>query len=397
MLRRSILLRYILRCKGPRVLWQVTVAILCFPLYVISILIPIKHNLWVFGNIFGYKDNARYLYEYTRKNHPEIQAYWIYKDKGQLTYKDGQLYFLSVRGLWIQFRAAIAILSTGSGDVARFTLLKKIKVQLWHGIPIKKILLDSKETIPFSHIIFFSNIYIKLLRKNLKKYDLIIAANESNKACLTSAFGVSSDRVVITGTPRHDIILSTCKNIPKSKSGLKILYAPTWRKNAVIARKNLEWLYCKEFNSWCHEKGIAVDICIHPLNEFLSSEVKTNSIINIYSGNDINCDLTDYALLITDYSSIAIDYSILHRPVLYYCIDYEEYSKERGLYEYYNEIINEQNISNVMSLIDEIKNRFDDHSVIQNNTDVHSFIIDGGACPRIIKEVKEYEKTIVCD
>ena len=390
-------MQYILRCKGLIFLWQITVAILCFPLYVLSILIPIKNNLWIFGNVFGYKDNARYLYEYTRKNHPEIQTYWIYKEKQQFNYKDDQLYFLSVRGLWVQFRAAIAILSTGSGDVARFTLLKKIKVQLWHGIPIKKILLDSKETLPFPHMIFFSGLYLKLFRRNLKKYDLIIAANESNKACLTSAFGVSSDKVVVTGTPRHDIILSTSKNIPKSKNGLKILYAPTWRRNSDIARKNLEWLYCKEFNSWCHEKGVVVDICIHPLNDYLSSEVKTNSVIKLYSGDDINCNLTDYALLITDYSSIAIDYSILHRPVLYYCIDYEEYDKARGLYDYYNEIINEKKNSDVTSLINEIKSKFDGHSFISNDVDVQSFIVDGGACPRIIKEVKRYEKTIVCD
>lgn len=390
-------MRYILRCKGLRFLWQVAVAILCFPLYMISALIPIKKNVWIFGNIFGYKDNARYLYEYTRNKHPEINAYWIYKDKKKFCHRDGQLYYLSIQGLWIQFRAAIAILSTGAGDVARFTLLKKTKVQLWHGIPIKKILLDSKETLPLSHFKWLSSVYLKLLRRHLKKYDLIIAANVSNKTCLINAFGIASEKVVVTGIPRHDIILSMSKTARNDARGRKILYAPTWRKDADIARENLEWLYCPKFNAWCLEQDITVDVCIHPLNEYLHSEVKINSIINIYSGSDINYDLADYALLITDYSSIAIDYSILHRPVLYYCIDYKEYDKTRGLYDSYNKVINEKCISTSAELIERIKSGFSDYSFSQNYSDTQSFIIDGNACHRIIKEVKKHEKTIICD
>ncbi|TQR61348.1 hypothetical protein DMC01_01895 [Campylobacter troglodytis] len=37
-------------------------------------------------------------------------------------------------------------------------------------------------------------------------------------------------------------------------------------------------------------------------------------------------------LLITDYSSIAFDYMVLDKPIIYYCYDYEEYKKERGIY-----------------------------------------------------------------
>lgn len=37
-------------------------------------------------------------------------------------------------------------------------------------------------------------------------------------------------------------------------------------------------------------------------------------------------------ILITDYSSIAFDYMILDKPIIYYCYDYEEYKKERGIY-----------------------------------------------------------------
>ena len=37
-------------------------------------------------------------------------------------------------------------------------------------------------------------------------------------------------------------------------------------------------------------------------------------------------------ILISDYSSIFFDYSILGRPMLTFCYDYEEYSSKRGMY-----------------------------------------------------------------
>lgn len=62
----------------------------------------------------------------------------------------------------------------------------------------------------------------------------------------------------------------------------------------------------------------------------------------IADGGDFMLDVSDYPslnelmlvsdILISDYSSIFFDYSILCRPMLTFCYDYNEYAEKRGMY-----------------------------------------------------------------
>ena len=37
-------------------------------------------------------------------------------------------------------------------------------------------------------------------------------------------------------------------------------------------------------------------------------------------------------ILVSDYSSMFFDYSIMHKPMISFCYDYDRYEKERGMY-----------------------------------------------------------------
>jgi CDP-glycerol glycerophosphotransferase (TagB/SpsB family) len=377
-------MRNIFRSKNLRVFWQVLLLFICMPLFIIGYLIPKKKNLWIAGNVFGQKDNAFYFFEFA-KDIPEIKIIWISKEH---THNPQCYYYLSIKGLYYQYRSAVAILSTGRGDVARFTLAGKKLVQLWHGIPIKKILLDSREFSPCSRVRGIDRVLRCVLRKNLSKYSLITAANELNKNCLVGAFGVSSNIVCITGLPRHDFIYTECKNAIKvHREHIKILFAPTWRVSTEKTKSLFNWLENESFVRLQEKYNIFIDVCIHPLSDKNESTYKSE-LTNYYNGMDINKDLCQYDLLITDYSSIALDFSVLDKPIVFYCPDFKYYVDNRGIYEHYAEMLSEKMISNDMDLVDAI-NEFIHNRNKRDFFINEGFLVDGGSCQRIYFKIKE--------
>ena len=53
----------------------------------------------------------------------------------------------SLRGFWLTARAGVVVVTHGFGDVNRYAVSGAFLVQLWHGIPLKRIGLDSPETL----------------------------------------------------------------------------------------------------------------------------------------------------------------------------------------------------------------------------------------------------------
>ena len=45
----------------------------------------------------------------------------------------------SLRGFWLTARAGVVVITHGFGDVNRYAVSDAFIVQLWHGIPLKRI------------------------------------------------------------------------------------------------------------------------------------------------------------------------------------------------------------------------------------------------------------------
>lgn len=74
--------------------------------------------------------------------------------------------------------------------------------------------------------------------------------------------------------------------------------------------------------------------------------------------NDIQEALRDSYILVTDYSSVFMDFAYMHKPVIYFQFDYNEYRKkqlQQGYFDYkrngFGPIVTNQN-----AVIDAIKN-----------------------------------------
>jgi len=324
------------RYKNIRSLSQLLLYFVTRPLYYLGFLIPKDPFIWVFGNTFGFKDNARYLFTYIRDNHPEIRPIWIAnKDPKNTAIRFRYLRF-SVIGIWLQYRAGVCFVSTGQSDLAGFTLARTNIIQLWHGIPIKQILLDSPETLPFKKRSSLAyKISLKFLKSTLQRYSLIIASSETVQERLASAFGLPKQRFEITGYPRHDILFENSKDCKKW-----ILYAPTWRRSPHDALTITNAICNHEFIDEIAKLGYKLWLSIHPLNKQIEEKFKHIRGLQIVADDqDVNYVLAQSEILITDYSSIAVDFSMLNRKVIFYTPDMNEYLQERGIYDEFRTII----------------------------------------------------------
>lgn len=329
--------------KSLRLLAILTTQIVTLPLYLLGYFFSKKENIWVFGNHLGDKDNSFYLFQYIREHSPEINAIWISKQDKHISKRlQHSYYYLSIKGIYYQYRAAVSVHTTGLGDFAKFTGAKKFRVQLWHGVPIKKIMLDSPETLPFSkHGGILSGLILRFAQRQIKEtYDLTVASSEYVQEVLIKAFNQNRYQVVVTGYPRQDIISANCKEKNDIQS---ILYAPTWRSN----NKQLLEIIEGGISAIKHnltQEHYRITISLHTLNSSLYARLKNLENITLYEGKDINRDLGDFDLLITDYSSIALDFLPLKRDILFYTPDFEQYSVERGIYHEFQQLIKNRQI-----------------------------------------------------
>ena len=374
--------------KYLRFISQVALAVISLPAKWVSFLIPVDRKIWVFGNTYGYKDNPKYVYERLLEHQePLVRPIWISKQKKDTNsnVKGECYYYLSLKGVYFQYRASAAILATGMNDVASFTLGNKQVIQLWHGVPIKKLLLDSVETSPIpSRFKFLNQVFYKLLKRKLNSYSMVCAVNEHNRQCLAKAFGLPLDKVKVTGMPRHDIILKLEPVTISGKSQKRILYAPTWHSSLEDARNWLSKVLSQELKTYCKENNIALDVSIHPLNQKLKSDRELFDGTKLLVCEDINEQLVNYDLLITDYSSIAFDFAILDRPVIFSCSEIDKYAAQRGIYEDFISLLKDNNVSGSL-LIEQVDGYFNGGLSV---TPIYEYPQLGTACNRVIEEVK---------
>lgn len=334
------------------------------PVYYISLIIPKNKKLWIFGSWFGRKfaDNSKYLFLYVKKNHSEIRAIWLthnqvvireLRDNGYEVYNK-----YSLKGFWYSMVAGCVIICQSLEDVNKFVIPKAIKVQLWHGVPLKKLCYDNKLKLHYGKLYRIlkklRNLILPFMAKIIN-YNLCIALSEEGKINISSAFRLDKHRISIAGHPRNDALFNTSWLLPnrcyylyniKNKIDFKYVftYLPTWRKNNKID------LFSKyNFNIYVLNKILkslnAIFIAkAHYITHKLNLNVNKKFLQRVFIPSDDEMPdiyplLKETDILITDYSSVYVDYLLLNRPIIFAPFDINEYlSEDRELYYDYNEI-----------------------------------------------------------
>ncbi len=289
-----------------------------------------------------------------------VQLVWLARDTAEATTAESfgipAVVKSTFRGFWLTLRADVVIVTHGLGDANRYATRGAFLVQLWHGIPVKRIHLDSSQTTS-NHLLpnarWMRRLLERLYRLAASTISLIPAASELSASRLRTAFGLPADRVVVTGDPRDDVlcqgtetsrtasaraVLLAAVNLPRSSHRV-ILYAPTWRDGEVDpgVPSDEEWVLIAQ---WLVSSDSLLIIRPHPhgVGSYVAG-IDTSERIHLLDSSlqsDINPILAAVDLLITDYSSIALDFALLGRPIAFLAADLGPYSASRGLYEEYD-------------------------------------------------------------
>lgn len=337
---------------------------------------------WVFGCGIGVGEGALELYRLVQAD-PSIRAVWLARNHTDVKaaealgitaeLKDG------LRGFWLTLRAQVAVVTHGFGDVNRYGNRGVFLVQLWHGIPLKLIQLDSPVTTALRGIPgarFLRGVLRRAYRRSYQQISLMPAASTLVAGRLKTAFALTDRQVVVTGDPRDDVLgrgtprdrverarLLLAENIDLNLTGSvprTILYAPTWREGDPDpgAPTPEQWA---RLDAYLLESDSVLVLRPHPHGlgdyEFGLGSARVQ-LLSASIQPDVTPILPAIDVLVTDYSSIAFDFSLTDGPIFFLAADEDVYTSTRGLYEPYRDFSGDNAVASWDSIIDQLE-RYD--------------------------------------
>lgn len=304
--------------------------------------------VWVFSSVDNchYNYNSRYLFEYVRENLKEITPYFVINNKElrrELSEKYGEQYFIETEtpeGIRTVLGAGVWFTSAGLPVYGTGLKKNRLIINLWHGVPLKKIaLLDPN--LKKSARIYFKKIFSE-------NYSCIVTTSKTLVPVMADSFHVSRERIKVWGQPRNDRIFG--KSSPEDILGniygtlpeyrKAVLYAPTFRDYGKTWLFPFEDFDAVKLEKFLEEEKMLLFLRTHIKEEgnvkpYLSERVR-------YLGNaqaeDITGVLNIFDLLVTDYSSIYIDYLLTGKPMVFLPYDKEEYLNGRGMNFNYDDV-----------------------------------------------------------
>lgn len=340
------------------------------PLYalgaLVALLVPRSPRRWVLASGIGLGEGSLALHEHVRAVDPARHLTWLASSRAELAEARARglraLPKRGPRGLWATLRAGVVVVTHGFGDVNRFGVSGARVVQLWHGIPLKRLHLDTGAALRLplmGSLPGVARFVAALYRRAGAQIALFPVASERVGARIRTAFALPASRVIAVGDPRDDVLLrGTAASRREAAralvsaalraaggSGLPdaapvVLYAPTWRDGAPDAAipTPAEW---QAIAAWADRAGATLLIRSHPLGQGSYAEGAARSprirLLGRAALTDVTPALPAVDLVVTDYSSIAFDAAIAEVPSVFFAPDLPQYLATRGLYQPYRE------------------------------------------------------------
>jgi CDP-glycerol glycerophosphotransferase (TagB/SpsB family) len=363
----------------------------------LSYIIPISKEILVFSSFPDYSDNAYAFYKYlykTERNRPYVFI-WLLTDKSTFTVKEDKIikenpeakvfYRFSIKGFWYFFRAKYIFCTHGINSFISLKQDNKI-VNLWHGIPLKRVgSLDPKNN-----------------GFNPAKADYLIANSILTQEIMSNCFNnFNKKKIFITGQPRNDLLFEETNfykinNIQRTLFRKIGIWLPTFRASN-MSKNQVDGLYevgkisflglneLAVLNKALKKNNDLLIIKLHPMDVLQKHSFTEFSNLIIIKEKNFTCQLypllgsTDY--LLTDYSSVFIDYEISGKPIGFVFNDFEEFKSSRGFtIENLDKKLPGPIIQNINDLIYFINNF---ESIKVNESKLFNLYKDGNASKRI--------------
>lgn len=360
------------------------------PVYWLSFLFPRDKTIWLFGSTFGrrFADNPRYFYLYLsqlgnrkkesdRKSHIDgkpIRPIWISQDQELVEHlkQNGYeaYYYYSTKGFWYCLRGKVYFFDNYAKDISFWLSGGAKKINMWHGIPLKKIQHDNTFD-PFRHP---KNLKERICNfpRNIsdeKPHHFVLTTSHFLKPVFSSAF--QTEQVLVCGYPRSDRLVGAGPdnlytlpeqqtiekmNIRQQANQKMVYYTPTFRDSEEHFFESMD---LQRFQDFLKTEGILFCVKLHPKSKLKKEfqKMEGEQIINIDADTDPYVFLEKADILVTDYSSIYFDYLLLDRPIIFFNYDLELYlGSSRELYFDYEEYTPGRKAANQSELQDALKN-----------------------------------------
>ena len=309
---------------------------------------------WVFSSVHNrtFNYNSSYLFLYVKEHCPEIHPYYVMNDdkkREELGEKYGKEYFLDGKtmvGILKILSCKVWFTSTAPPLYGMGFRKKYVILNLWHGIPLKKIGMEQK------NLSWFTRKYYKYFFAD--NYEGVVTTSSHLVDIMSRSFLVEPERIKVWGQPRNDVLFSSNsegKGLEEVFSGelppyeKVVLYAPTFRDHEPTQLFPFQDMDRERLCQWLEEKKIFLCIRLHLYDQtgyqWIQELDRTGSRIRFLNEDrtvDIMEALKEFDLLITDYSSIYMDYLLTGKPVLFLPYDQEAYLKERGMNFPYDQV-----------------------------------------------------------
>lgn len=306
-----------------------------------------KHDAWWVFPACAYDhslaSNERAVFEAVR-NDPRIKKIILTRSRHiALDGENVEIYPLhSVEGQQALLRSKVIFIKHTPTSNVVYPLSSDLHyfINLWHGIPLKRIGYASLDTADQRELV---------AREHRRCIATISSSKVDTLAMATAFYPLSYDDVWMTGLPRNDFIVRDFNQLPTDLqaeearlrdilNGRKlVLFCPTFRSGKHGIGYELTEQEKRSLYSWLDQNNAMLGIREHMADRYQTyvGQFEGESVIDLSSGLYPNIEVL-YRIsscLVTDYSSCFIDYMLTGKHEISFAHDLEDYqNQERGTF-----------------------------------------------------------------
>jgi CDP-glycerol glycerophosphotransferase (TagB/SpsB family) len=308
----------------------------------LAFLVPRRDDVWAFGARGGtrFEGNAKYLFLHVANRDDGVRPVWVTENADLIAELRAEGYVArrasSVRGTWTLLRAGRTFVTGALTDLPVWPTGGSEIVQLWHGVPLKRISTDSETFDDASLPERLAKRYV------YRQFDWVTVTAAGLADKFASAFRLPVSRMAVTGYPRTDVLF---RDVPDATLGFDgrvldevaatdadrvVAYFPTYRNDPDRAPASA--LDFAALDAFLADRDAVLLLKFHPTDEPAVDLDEFDRIRLLPSDLD-PCPLLEHVdVLMTDYSSIYFEYLLLDRPVAFYAYDRPAFEAANGLY-----------------------------------------------------------------
>ncbi|WP_157067067.1 CDP-glycerol glycerophosphotransferase family protein [Alicyclobacillus shizuokensis] len=234
---------------------------------------------------------------------------------------------------------------------------------------------------------------------NHRNYTKAIVSSKNVIPYYAEGFGIAPERIIPSGVPRTDVFFDEdyrdsarnrfFKRYPKLMSKKIILFAPTFRgsgeRSAYFPFEVVD--VDKLYEALRDEYAFIVKM--HPFvkDTFPIPDAYREFVLDLSCHREVNDLLFVADILVTDYSSVCFEYALLHRPMLFFAFDLEDYVAERDFYFRYEDFVPGKIVRTTEEMVEAIKAQDFHTDMLDRFIEYFFDHVDGRASARFVDMV----------